>query len=102
MSLAYLSRRAVAEQRARSRSGAVAILEGFCAVHQDVLVPIGLLHPPPLIGRQVVEDLAGPGLDGVRIVNHDVRGHPLPQGPTILEAGRPSPQAAQPEMGLFE
>src|SRR5207245_9808604 len=50
----------LAQQPARGRAGSLAVLEGDLAVHENRLVALRLLHPPPLPAGEVVDDLAVP------------------------------------------
>src|SRR5271155_3860127 len=100
--LSGLGAHPMAEQFARGRARANAVLEGDFAIDDSPLVAFGLLYATPLVARQVVKDFDRCDFQVVEIVNHDIGRCALAQEATILEARAERRQRAQPPVDLFE
>src|SRR6476469_6469552 len=80
----------VAEQPAWRRPRARPVAEGGLAVDDDLLVATCPLHPAPLAGGQVVDDLADPArvhVELLHVVHDDVGGGPFAQDAAVAEPG---------------
>src|SRR5215217_3156286 len=95
----------VAQQPAGCRARALAIAERRLAVDDDLLVATCPLHPPPLSGGEVVDDVADPvriHVELLHVVDDDIRSRALAQDTPIAESGGMGGQRREAEVRLLQ